>query len=137
MSGNCHALRFTDPILEMGKLLVERITMQAKRFIALHLRFKLDMLSFSGCCCGGGEKERAELGAIRNRWKALHVSNPKKMRRHGRCPLAPDEVGLMLKALGFGSNVHLYLASAEVYEGEEILALLKALFAYFHWKETI
>lgn len=32
------------------------------------------MLAFSGCYFGGGEKERNELGAIRKRWKTLHVS---------------------------------------------------------------
>lgn len=36
-------------------------------------RFEPDMLAFSGCYYGGGEKERKELGAIRKRWKTLHV----------------------------------------------------------------
>lgn len=36
-------------------------------------RFEPDMLAFSGCYYGGGEKERRELGAIRRRWKTLHV----------------------------------------------------------------
>jgi len=31
------------------------------------------MLAFSGCDYGGGEKEQKELGAIRRRWKTLHV----------------------------------------------------------------
>ncbi|KAK8668388.1 hypothetical protein V6N13_105843 [Hibiscus sabdariffa] len=134
---NYHALRFTDPILEMGKVLIERMRMKAKHFIALHLRFEPDMLAFSGCYYGGGEKERGELGAIRKRWKTLHVSNPEKVRRHGRCPLTPEEIGLMLRALGFGSDVHIYVASGEVYGGEDTLAPLKALFPNFHSKETI
>lgn len=65
------------------------------------------------------------------------MSNPEKMRRHGRCPLTPEEVGLMLRALGFGRDVHVYVASGEVYGGEETLAPLKALFPNFHSKETI
>ena len=36
-------------------------------------RFEPDMLAFSGCYYGGGDKERKELGAIRKRWKTLHV----------------------------------------------------------------
>ncbi|XP_021285713.1 uncharacterized protein At1g04910 [Herrania umbratica] len=134
---NYHALRFTDPILQMGKILVDRMRMNTEHFIALHLRFEPDMLAFSGCYYGGGDKERGELGAIRTRWKTLHVSNPEKVRRHGRCPLTPEEVGLMLRALGFGSDVHIYVASGEVYGGEETLAPLKALFPNFHSKETI
>ncbi|KAJ0025539.1 hypothetical protein Pint_09258 [Pistacia integerrima] len=158
---NYRALSFTDPILEMGEKLVQRMRLRSKHFIALHLRFEPDMLAFSGCYYGGGDKERKELGAIRKRWKTLHVrqttlilnliilekknlsmiftpiSNPDKERRHGKCPLTPLEVGLMLRALGYGSDVHIYVASGEVYGGEETLAPLKALFPHFHSKETI
>ena len=35
---NYHALKFTDSIERMGKLLVERMRMKSKHFIALHLR---------------------------------------------------------------------------------------------------
>ncbi|KAF4382808.1 hypothetical protein G4B88_021591 [Cannabis sativa] len=134
---NYHALKFTDSILEMGEKLVERMRKKSNHFIALHLRYEPDMLAFSGCDFGGGDKEKEELGLIRKRWKSLHVSNPDKVRRNGRCPLTPGEVGLMLRALGFGSDVHLYVASGEVYGGEETLAPLKELFPNFHTKETI
>ncbi|KAJ1415621.1 putative O-fucosyltransferase, plant [Sesbania bispinosa] len=134
---NYHALKFTDLIQGMGRLLVERMRMKSKHFIALHLRFEPDMLAFSGCYYGGGDKERKELGEIRKRWKNLHASNPDKVRRHGRCPLSPEEVGLMLRALGFGNDTHLYVASGEIYGGEETLAPLRALFPNFHSKETI
>lgn len=134
---NYHALQFTDSILDMGRKLVQRMRMRSKHFIALHLRFEPDMLAFSGCDFGGGDKERKELGAIRKRWKTLHAPNPEKERRHGKCPLSPEEIGLMLRALGFGSDVHIYVASGEVYGGEYTLAPLKALFPNFHSKETI
>ncbi|KAL8092169.1 protein ROOT HAIR SPECIFIC 17 [Apium graveolens] len=134
---NYHALMFTDSILQMGRKMVERMRMKSKDYISLHLRFESDMLAFSGCDYGGGEKERIELGAMRKRWKTLHKSNPDKERRQGKCPLSPEEVGLMLRALGFGSDVHIYVASGELYGGEETLAPLKALFPNFHTKETI
>jgi len=35
---NYHALRFTDPIVELGIKLVDRMRMRSKHFIALHLR---------------------------------------------------------------------------------------------------
>ena len=63
--------------------------------------------------------------------------NPEKQRRQGRCPLTPEEVGLMLKALGFTSDVHIYVASGEIYGGEESLAPLKKLFPNFHSKDTL
>ncbi|VFQ94358.1 unnamed protein product [Cuscuta campestris] len=134
---NYHALKFVDPILEMGKELVRRMRAKSKHFIALHLRFEPDMLAFSGCYYGGGDKERMEFGKIRKRWKTLHNSNPDKGRRQGRCPLTPEEVGLMLRALGYGSDVHIYVASGEVYGGGETLAPLKSLFPNFHTKDTI
>lgn len=67
----------------------------------------------------------------------MQKPNPDKGRRHGRCPLSPEEIGLVLRALGYGSDVHLYVASGEIYGGEETLAPLKALFPNFHTKETI
>lgn len=35
---NYHALKFTDPILKMGKKLSERMRKKSNHFIALHLR---------------------------------------------------------------------------------------------------
>ncbi|KAL9685378.1 hypothetical protein QQ045_022828 [Rhodiola kirilowii] len=134
---NHHALKFTEPIRKMGQMLVQRMKEKSRHYIALHLRFEPDMLAFSGCYYGGGEKEIHELGAIRKRWKSLHVSNPEKERRHGKCPLTPEEVGIMLRALGYGSDDHIYVASGEVYGGEDTLAPLRALFPNFHSKETI
>lgn len=70
-------------------------------------------------------------------WINFQISNPDKERRHGKCPLTPEEVGLMLRALGYGSDVHIYVASGEVYGGEATLAPLKTLFPNFYSKETI
>ncbi|GAB4828425.1 O-fucosyltransferase 16 [Ancistrocladus abbreviatus] len=134
---NYHALKFTDSIRDMGEILVQRMRLQSRHYIALHVRFEPDMLAFSGCYYGGGEKEIKELGAIRKRWKTLHGSNPDKARRQGRCPLTPEEVGLMLRALGYGRDVHIYVASGVVYGGEDTLAPLKSLFPNFHSKDTI
>jgi GDP-fucose protein O-fucosyltransferase len=44
---------------------------------------------------------------------------------------------MMLRSLGFGDDVHLYVASGEVYGGEVTLAPLKALFPNIHSKETL
>ncbi|KAL8234368.1 hypothetical protein R6Q59_020468, partial [Mikania micrantha] len=135
---NYHALRYTDPIREMGKQLVDRMRLKTERYIALHLsRFESDMLTFSGCYFGGGDKERRELEQIRTRWETLPKRNPNKERRLGRCPLTPEEVGLLLRALGYGEDVHIYVASGEVYGGENTLASLKELFPNFHSKQTL
>lgn len=67
----------------------------------------------------------------------MQQKNPDKERRQGRCPLTPEEVGLLLRSLGFRSDIHIYVASGEVYGGEEKLRPLKALFPNFHSKETL
>nr|XP_043617223.1 O-fucosyltransferase 6-like isoform X2 [Erigeron canadensis] len=134
---NYHALRFTDPIIKMGQVLVNRMRKMGKHFVSLHLRFEPDMLAFSGCYYGGGQKEIKELSKIRKRWKTLHISDPEKERRQGKCPLTPEEVGLMLRALGYDKDVHIYVASGEVYGGDETLVPLRALFPNIHSKDTI
>jgi hypothetical protein len=73
------ALQFTKNIQDMGQKLVDRIRVKSRHFIALHLRYELDMLAFSGCYYGGGEKEVIELGRIRKRWKTLHVRSFKRV----------------------------------------------------------
>ncbi|KAJ3680447.1 hypothetical protein LUZ60_016725 [Juncus effusus] len=134
---NYHALKFTDPIRKMGETLVQRMREKSPRFIALHLRFEPDMLAFSGCYYGGGDKERNELGAIRKRWKTLHVSDPAKERRQGKCPLSPMEIALLLRSLGFGDETYIYIASGEIYGGNSTLAPLKAIFPNIHSKESL
>ena len=67
----------------------------------------------------------------------LQKNNPDKQRRQGKCPLTPEEVGLLLRALGYGSDVHIYVASGEVYGEEETLRPLKAPFPNFYSKDTI
>ncbi|KAL0326009.1 UNVERIFIED_CONTAM: O-fucosyltransferase 16 [Sesamum radiatum] len=134
---NYHALKFTQPILEMGAKLVRRMRARSKHYIALHLRFEPDMLAFSGCYYGGGDKERKELAKIRRRWKTLHNHNPERERRQGRCPLTPEEVGLLLRALGYDRETHIYVASGEVYGGEATLAPLKASSPTSTQKDTL
>jgi hypothetical protein len=38
----------------------------------------------------------------------------KELRDMGKCPMTPEEVGIMLAALGFSPNTHVYLASHTV-----------------------
>ncbi|CAL9757095.1 unnamed protein product [Musa acuminata subsp. burmannicoides] len=134
---NYHALRFTKPIKLIGRKLVKRMRTMSSRYIAVHLRFEPDMLAFSGCYFGGGDKERNELGEIRKRWATLPDMRAEVERSRGKCPLTPQEVGLMLRALGFVNNTYLYVASGEIYGGEASLQPLKDLFPNFYTKEML
>ncbi|KAJ1702277.1 hypothetical protein LUZ63_002056 [Rhynchospora breviuscula] len=134
---NFHALRFTSPIENMGQKLVQKMRNMSSRYVAVHLRFEPDMLAFSGCYYGGGDKERAELGEIRKRWATLPDLSEEGERSRGKCPLTPHEVGLMLKALGFQNDTYVYVASGEIYGGEKTLQPLKDLFPNYYTKEML
>jgi len=134
---NFHALRFTNSIHTLGQKLVRKLRLMSPRYVAVHLRFEPDMLAFSGCYYGGGEKERKELGEIRKRWDTLPELSAEDERSRGKCPLTPHEVGLMLRALGFGNDTNLYVASGEIYGGEETLQPLRDLFPNFYTKEDL
>ncbi|KAK7346731.1 hypothetical protein VNO80_21254 [Phaseolus coccineus] len=134
---NYHALRFTKPIRELGQRVVMKMRKMASRYVAVHLRFEPDMLAFSGCYFGGGEKERHELGEIRKRWTTLPDLSPDGERKRGKCPLTPHEVGLMLRALGFTNDTYIYVASGEIYGGDETMEPLKNLFPNIYTKEML
>ncbi|KOM32572.1 hypothetical protein LR48_Vigan01g212800 [Vigna angularis] len=134
---NYHALRFTKPIRQLGQRVVMKMRKMASRYVAVHLRFEPDMLAFSGCYFGGGEKERHELGEIRKRWTTLPDLSPDGERKRGKCPLTPHEVGLMLRALGFANDTYLYVASGEIYGGDETMQPLKDLFPNIYTKEML
>lgn len=134
---NYHAFLFTKPLQNLGQKLVMKMRDMANRYIAVHLRFEPDMLAFSGCYYGGGDKERYELGEIRKRWTNLAETSPDGERKRGKCPLTPHEVGLMLRALGFMNDTYIYVASGEIYGGDETLQPLRELFPNFYTKEML
>ncbi|CAO2819380.1 unnamed protein product [Amaranthus hypochondriacus] len=134
---NYHALRFTKPIQELGSRVVMKMREMDKRYIAVHLRFEPDMLAFSGCYYGGGEKEINELREIRKRWDTLPDLSPLEERKRGKCPLTPEEVGVLLRALGFKNDTFIYVASGDIYGGEATLQPLREIFRNFYTKEML
>lgn len=63
---NFHALKFTPQIEALGNKLVQKL--QAKgSFVALHLRYEMDMLAFSGCNHGLSQEEAEELKRMRSK----------------------------------------------------------------------
>ncbi|KAK8951614.1 hypothetical protein KSP39_PZI004532 [Platanthera zijinensis] len=133
-----NALRFSSPIEELGKKLVERLHLRG-RYIALHLRYEKDMLSFTGCAYGLNEAEINELRIMRentNHWKLKKI-NSTQQRNEGSCPLTPKEVGIFLQALGYPSSVWIYIAAGEIFGGETYLGDLRFRFPNLIFKDTL
>ncbi|KAF5745194.1 hypothetical protein HS088_TW07G00776 [Tripterygium wilfordii] len=144
---NYEALRFSTPILSLGESLVsrmkERSAKNSGKYISVHLRFEEDMVAFSCCVFDGGEKEKEEMKAARERgWKGKftkpgRVIRPGSIRTNGKCPLTPLEVGLMLRGMGFDKKTYIYLASGKIYNAEKNMAPLLEMFPHLETKETL
>lgn len=76
------------------------------------------MAAHSACDFGGGKAEKLALAKYRQvLWQGRVLNSQftdKELRNQGRCPLTPEEIGLLLAALGFNNSTRLYLASHKV-----------------------
>ncbi|GAB2283210.1 O-fucosyltransferase 31 [Dionaea muscipula] len=161
---NFEALVFVQHIRELGDALVYRLRYspsqsdpletenlqlvndrkpreQAGKFVVLHLRFDKDMAAHSACDFGGGKAEKLSLAKYRQAiWQGRVLNSQftdEELRNQGRCPLTPEEVGLLLAALGFDNNTRLYLASHKVYGGEARISTLRELFPLMEDKKSL
>ncbi|GAV86559.1 O-FucT domain-containing protein [Cephalotus follicularis] len=171
---NFHSLQFVTKIQETGALLLQRLRKHAtrpgpldhylvgpyaesiikekkgravkeSRYLALHLRFEIDMVAHSLCEFGGGEEERQELEAYREIHfpaltrlkKTTKLPSPAALRLEGLCPLTPEEAVLMLAALGFNRKTHIFVAGAHIYGGRSRLAALTSLYPNLVTKENV
>ncbi|XP_057730784.1 O-fucosyltransferase 15-like isoform X2 [Arachis stenosperma] len=170
---NFHALQFVPRIQETGALLLKRLrkhegligpldryllgpfaesveengnnVKKASKYLAIHLRFEIDMVSHSLCEFGGGEEERKELDAYREiHFPALaqlkrttKLPSPSELRAEGLCPLTPEEAVLMLAGLGFNRKTHVFVAGSNLYGGRSRLVALTSLYPKLVTKENL
>ncbi|WZZ57415.1 hypothetical protein YC2023_057522 [Brassica napus] len=126
---NFQGLKFTPQLEVLGSKLV-RMLQQRGPFVALHLRYEMDMLAFSGCTRGCSDEEAEELKKMRYTypwWREKEIVSEER-RAQGLCPLTPEEVALVLKALGFDKNTQIYIAAGEIYGSEHRLSVLREAF---------
>ncbi|KAK6917707.1 GDP-fucose protein O-fucosyltransferase [Dillenia turbinata] len=168
---NFHALKFVPKIQELGSLLVKRIRKSDVRrnmldkqllgnfisrkgdrtvsgpskYLALHLRFEVDMVAYSFCEFGGGETERRKLQEYREihfslvleRLKNSKPVSPREQRMLGKCPLTPEEAALVLAGLGFKSQTYIYLAGSQIYGGQSRMHPFTRLYPNLVTKEDL
>ncbi|XP_020528203.1 uncharacterized protein At1g04910 [Amborella trichopoda] len=156
---NFEALAFVPHINALGQTLVKRLRYPlgdggllrekvdaeinpiSGKFVVLHLRFDKDMAAHSACDFGGGKAEKLALAKYRQViWQGRVLNSQftdEELRNQGRCPLTPEEIGLLLAALGFDNNTRLYLASHKVYGGEARISTLRELFPLMEDKKSL
>ncbi|XP_007047791.2 PREDICTED: uncharacterized protein At1g04910 [Theobroma cacao] len=112
-----------------------------QKFVVVHLRFDKDMAAHSACDFGGGKAEKLALAKYRQTiWQGRVLNSQftdEELRSQGRCPLTPEEIGLLLAALGFDNSTRLYLASHKVYGGEARISTLRELFPLMEDKKSL
>ncbi|KAK9153061.1 hypothetical protein Sjap_000541 [Stephania japonica] len=117
----------------------------SSRYVSLHLRFEIDMVAYSLCEFGGGEIERKELQDYREnhfpilveRLKNTGSVSPAELRKLGRCPLTPEEAGLVLSSLGFRRGTYIYLAGSQIYGGQSRMQPFTSLYPNVVTKEGL
>ncbi|XP_022877666.1 O-fucosyltransferase 3-like [Olea europaea var. sylvestris] len=135
---NFQELKFTREIEALGNKLVH-IIQEKGPYLALHLRYEMDMLAFSGCTRGCTEEEAEELKRLRYAfpwWREKEIVSEQR-RSQGLCPLTPEETALILQALGFVNTTQIYIASGEIFGTERRLAALRATFPRIVKKEML
>eukprot|EP00850_Spirogloea_muscicola_P007011 SM000034S12765 [mRNA] locus=s34:632947:636695:+ [translate_table: standard] len=133
-----HALQFTGPIRVLGQRIINRLKSKGP-VIALHLRYEMDMLAFTGCTHGCTPQEAKKLTKLRYRtaqWKEKRIIGSVR-RREGACPLTPEEVALLLRAMGYGKGTQIYVASGKIYGGKRRMAKLLKIFPNTVRKEML
>ncbi|CAI8590990.1 unnamed protein product [Vicia faba] len=169
---NFHALKFVPKIQQVGSILIKRIRKYrasqsmldthlvgkfihnkegheaakgSTKYLALHLRFEIDMVAYSLCEFGGGENERNELQAYREKHFPLFLQrlknsssiSPTNLRKKGRCPLTPEEAALVLAGLGFKQETYIYLAGSHIYGENSRMEAFNRLYPNIVTKEDL
>ncbi|XVE92308.1 hypothetical protein REPUB_Repub01dG0085600 [Reevesia pubescens] len=144
---NYHALKFLPEIEQMADLLVSRMgnrTGSPNPYMALHLRFEKGMVGLSFCDFVGTREEKARMAEYRKKEWPRRYKNGSHLwqlalqkRKEGRCPLEPGEVAVILRAMGYPKETQIYVASGQVYGGQNRMAPLRNMFPNLVTKEEL
>uniref|UniRef100_I1MYM6 O-fucosyltransferase family protein n=1 Tax=Glycine max TaxID=3847 RepID=I1MYM6_SOYBN len=144
---NYHALKFLPDIEQMANSLASRMrnrTGSSNPYMALHLRFEKGMVGLSFCDFVGTREEKAKMAEYRKKEWPRRYKNGSHLwqlalqkRKEGRCPLEPGEVAVILRAMGYPKETQIYVASGQVYGGQNRMAPLRNMFPNLVTKEEL
>lgn len=129
-----HALQFRPEIQMLGHLMIHKLRGLGQPFLVYHPGLLRETLAYNGC----GElfqdvhteliqHRRAEMikeGILK---EELNVDSYLR-RDKGLCPIMPEEVGILLRVMGYPSKTIIYLAGSETFGGQRALIPLRSMF---------
>ncbi|KAG6639792.1 hypothetical protein CIPAW_10G126700 [Carya illinoinensis] len=129
-----HALQFRTDIQILGRRMLERLRGWGQPFLAFHPGLLRDTLAYHGCAelfqdvhTELIQYRRAQM--IKRGIVNEELSMNSHLRReNGSCPLMPEEVGILLRAMGYPPKTIIYLAGSETFGGQRVLIPLRAMF---------
>ncbi|EOY10566.1 O-fucosyltransferase family protein isoform 1 [Theobroma cacao] len=130
-----HALQFRPEIQILGRQMVERLQAWGQPFLAYHPGLVRDTLAYHGCAELFQDVHTELIQYRRDQMIKQGIINEELSvdshlrRENGSCPLMPEEVGLLLRAMGYPSKTIIYLAGSETFGGQRLLIPLRAMFA--------
>ncbi|XP_071692534.1 protein EMBRYO SAC DEVELOPMENT ARREST 30-like isoform X2 [Rutidosis leptorrhynchoides] len=129
-----HALHFRPEILSLAHLMLKRLRASGQPYLAYHPGLVRDSLAHQGCA-ELFQDVHTELIQYRRaqmiKQKIIHdkLTVDSFIRKfNGSCPLMPEEVGLLFRAMGYPSTTRIYLAGSETFGGQRVMIPLRAMY---------
>ncbi|KAK3198116.1 hypothetical protein Dsin_021531 [Dipteronia sinensis] len=130
-----HALQFRSEIQILGRRMVGRLRAWGQPFLAYHPGLLRDTLAYHGCAELFQDVHTELIQYRRAQMIKQGIVNEKLSieshlrRENGSCPLMPEEVGLLLRAMGYPPKTIIYLAGSETFGGQRALIPLRGMFS--------
>ncbi|CAI9299357.1 unnamed protein product [Lactuca saligna] len=129
-----HALNFRPEILSLAHQMVKRLRASGQPYLAYHPGLVRDSLAYQGCS-ELFQDVHTELIQYRRaqmiKQKLVHGETSVDsyiQKAKGLCPLMPEEVGLLLRAMGYPPMTRIYLAGSERFGGQRVMIPLRAMY---------
>ncbi|XP_010247139.1 PREDICTED: uncharacterized protein At1g04910 [Nelumbo nucifera] len=130
-----HALHFRPEIQALGHRMVQRLRAWGQPYLAFHPGLTREALAYHGCAELFQDVHSELIQYRRTQMIKQGIVNEElnidsHLRKiNGSCPLMPEEVGLLLRAMGYPPNTIIYLAGSETFGGQRVLIPLRAMYA--------
>ncbi|WJX34392.1 Protein EMBRYO SAC DEVELOPMENT ARREST 30 [Trifolium repens] len=128
------ALQFRPEIQMLGRRMVNKLRSLGQPFLAYHPGLLRETLAYNGCAelfqdvhTELIQHRRAQMIKDKILNEDLNVDSHLR-RDKGLCPLMPEEVGILLRVMGYPSKTIIYLAGSEIFGGQRVLIPLRSMF---------